>query len=104
MQDQKDAQIHAMEQKLNQLDSLLHDALQEKMDLKNQFIQTQQNQNVFMQNMAKIVSEVRTHLMNNSKDKKAAQELCAMFDPYFGQHPTQEPKNAEVDKDAVAKA
>ena len=72
--------------KMTQLDVLLHEALQEKMELKQQYGQMQNNINAAMQNIAGKVAETRKFIDENVKDKKAAAAIIGLFDENFGQY------------------
>lgn len=92
--------LQGAQAKMTQLDVLLHEALQEKMELKQSYGQLQANMQASMQELAKGVLEVRKYMTENIKDKAAAAKMCAVFDKFFG--PYVEKGVANVDKDTVA--
>lgn len=96
----QDQMVQGLQAKVSQLDILLHEALQEKMELKQQYGQMQNNINAAMQNIAGKVAETRKFIDENVKDKKAAAAIIGLFDENFGQY-NQGGKNA-VDTGPVA--
>ena len=99
MQDQEQM-LQGLQAKVSQLDILLHEALQEKMELKQQYGQMQNNVNAVMQNIASKVAETRKFIDENVKDKKAAAAIIGLFDDNFGPY-KKEVQNA-VDTGPVA--
>lgn len=89
-----------MQQKIMQLDLLLHEALQEKMEIKRSYSQLQNNINASMQSLAEAVQKTRMFLMGNVEDKEAAEKICKLFDQNFG--PFVQKGAPDVDKSAVA--
>lgn len=75
-----------LQAKVSQLDILLHEALQEKMELKQQYGQMQGSINATMQSLAGKVAETRKFIDENVKDKKAAAAIIGLFDENFGQY------------------
>lgn len=82
----QDQMVQGLQAKVSQLDILLHEALQEKMELKQQYGQMQNNINAAMQNIAGKVAETRKFIDENVKDKKAAAAIIGLFDANFGQY------------------
>ena len=82
----QDQMVQGLQAKVSQLDVLLHEALQEKMELKQQYSQMQNNINAVMQNIAGKVAETRKFIDENVKDKKAAAAIIGLFDENFGQY------------------
>ena len=82
----QDQMVRGLQAKVSQLDVLLHEALQEKMELKQQYGQMQNNINAAMQNIAGKVAETRKFIDENVKDKKAAAAIIGLFDENFGQY------------------
>ena len=82
----QDQLVQGLQAKVSQLDILLHEALQEKMELKQQYGQMQNNINAAMQNIAGKVAETRKFIDENVKDKKAAAAIIGLFDENFGQY------------------
>ena len=82
----QDQMVQGLQAKVSQLDILLHEALQEKMELKQQYGQMQNNINATMQNIAGKVAETRKFIDENVKDKKAAAAIIGLFDENFGQY------------------
>ncbi|UIS74269.1 hypothetical protein pA_gene0054 [Aeromonas phage phiA008] len=82
----QDQMVQGLQAKVSQLDILLHEALQEKMELKQQYGQMQNNINAAMQNIAGKVAETRKFIDENVKDKKAAAAIIGLFDENFGQY------------------
>ena len=92
--------LQGAQAKMTQLDVLLHEALQEKMELKQSYGQLQNNVNASMQSLAEAVQKTRVFLMENVKDNAAAEKICKLFDPIFGPFV---PKGApNVDQSTVA--
>lgn len=89
-----------MQQKIMQLDLLLHEALQEKMEIKRSYGQLQNNINASMQSLAEAVQKTRVFLMENVKDKAAAEKICKLFDQNFG--PFVQKGAPDADKDPMA--
>ena len=96
----QDQMVQGLQAKVSQLDVLLHEALQEKMELKQQYGQMQNNINTVMQNIAGKVAETRKFIDENVKDKKAAAAIIGLFDETFGPY-KKEVQNA-VDTGPVA--
>ena len=96
----QDQMVQGLQAKVSQLDVLLHEALQEKMELKQQYGQMQGSINATMQSLAGKVAETRKFIDENVKDKKAAAAIIGLFDENFGQY-TQGGQNA-VDTGPVA--
>ena len=96
----QDQMVQGLQAKVSQLDVLLHEALQEKMELKQQYGQMQGSINTTMQSLAGKVAETRKFIDENVKDKKAAAAIIGLFDEIFGQY-KQGGQNA-VDTDPVA--
>lgn len=96
----QDQMVQGLQAKVSQLDILLHEALQEKMELKQQYGQMQNNINAAMQNIAGKVAETRKFIDENVKDKKAAAAIIGLFDETFGPY-KKEVQNA-VDASPVA--
>lgn len=96
----QDQMVQGLQAKVSQLDVLLHEALQEKMELKQQYGQMQNNINATMQSLAGKVAETRKFIDENVKDKKAAAAIIGLFDENFGQY-KQGGRNA-VDTSPVA--
>ena len=82
----QDQMVQGLQAKVSQLDVLLHEALQEKMELKQQYGQMQNNINATMQSLAGKVAETRKFIDENVKDKKAAAAIIGLFDENFGQY------------------
>ena len=82
----QDQMVQGLQAKVSQLDILLHEALQEKLELKQQYGQMQNNINAAMQNIAGKVAETRKFIDENVKDKKAAAAIIGLFDENFGQY------------------
>ena len=82
----QDQMVQGLQAKVSQLDILLHEALQEKMELKQQYGQMQGSINATMQNLAGKVAETRKFIDENVKDKKAAAAIIGLFDENFGQY------------------
>ena len=82
----QDQMVQGLQAKVSQLDVLLHEALQEKMELKQQYGQMQNNINAVMQNIAGKVAETRKFIDENVKDRKAAAAIIGLFDENFGQY------------------
>ena len=80
----QDQMVQGLQAKVSQLDVLLHEALQEKMELKQNYGQLQNNINASMQSLAEAVQKTRVFLMENVKDKAAAEKICKLFDQNFG--------------------
>lgn len=80
----QDQMVQGLQAKVSQLDVLLHEALQEKMELKQQYGQMQNNINATMQSLAGKVAETRKFIDENVKDKKAAAAIIGLFDETFG--------------------
>ena len=85
MQEQEQM-LQGLQAKVSQLDILLHEALQEKMELKQQYGQMQGSINATMQSLAEKVAETRKFIDENVKDKKAAAAIIGLFDENFGQY------------------
>ena len=85
MQDQEQM-LQGLQAKVSQLDVLLHEALQEKMELKQQYGRMQSSINATMQSLAGKVAETRKFIDENVKDKKAAAAIIGLFDENFGQY------------------
>ena len=85
MQEQEQM-LQGLQAKVSQLDILLHEALQEKMELKQQYGQMQGSINATMQSLAGKVAETRKFIDENVKDKKAAAAIIGLFDETFGQY------------------
>ena len=85
MQEQEQM-LQGLQAKVSQLDILLHEALQEKMELKQQYGQMQSSVNATMQSLAGKVAETRKFIDENVKDKKAAAAIIGLFDENFGQY------------------
>ena len=85
MQEQEQM-LQGLQAKVSQLDILLHEALQEKMELKQQYGQMQSSINATMQSLAGKVAETRKFIDENVKDKKAAAAIIGLFDENFGQY------------------
>ena len=81
----QDQMVQGLQAKVSQLDILLHEALQEKMELKQQYGQMQNSINTTMQSLAGKVAETRKFIDENIKDKKAAAAIIGLFDENFGQ-------------------
>ena len=90
----QDQMVQGLQAKVSQLDILLHEALQEKMELKQQYGQMQGSINTTMQSLAGKVAETRKFIDENVKDKKAAAAIIGLFDENFGQY-KQGGQNAE---------
>ena len=82
----QDQMVQGLQAKVSQLDVLLHEALQEKMELKQQYGQMQSSINTTMQSLAGKVAETRKFIDENVKDKKAAAAIIGLFDETFGQY------------------
>ncbi len=82
----QDQMVQGLQAKVSQLDILLHEALQEKMELKQQYGQMQGSINATMQSLAGKVAETRKFIDENVKDKKAAAAIIGLFDEIFGQY------------------
>lgn len=82
----QDQMVQGLQAKVSQLDILLHEALQEKMELKQQYGQMQGSINATMQSLAGKVAETRKFIDENVKDKKAAAAIIGLFDENFGQY------------------
>ena len=82
----QDQMVQGLQAKVSQLDVLLHEALQEKMELKQQYGQMQSSINTTMQSLAGKVAETRKFIDENVKDKKAAAAIIGLFDENFGQY------------------
>ena len=82
----QDQMVQGLQAKVSQLDVLLHEALQEKMELKQQYSQMQGSINATMQSLAGKVAETRKFIDENVKDKKAAAAIIGLFDETFGQY------------------
>lgn len=82
----QDQMVQGLQAKVSQLDILLHEALQEKMELKQQYGQMQNSINTTMQSLAGKVAETRKFIDENVKDKKAAAAIIGLFDENFGQY------------------
>ena len=82
----QDQMVQGLQAKVSQLDILLHEALQEKMELKQQYGQMQGSINATMQSLAGKVAETRKFIDENVKDKKAAATIIGLFDENFGQY------------------
>ena len=82
----QDQMVQGLQAKVSQLDVLLHEALQEKMELKQQYGQMQGSINATMQSLAGKVAETRKFIDENVKDKKAAAAIIGLFDETFGQY------------------
>ena len=82
----QDQMVQGLQAKVAQLDILLHEALQEKMELKQQYGQMQGSINTTMQSLAGKVAETRKFIDENVKDKKAAAAIIGLFDENFGQY------------------
>lgn len=82
----QDQMVQGLQAKMSQLDVLLHEALQEKMELKQQYGQMQGSINATMQSLAGKVAETRKFIDENVKDKKAAAAIIGLFDENFGQY------------------
>lgn len=82
----QDQMVQGLQAKVSQLDVLLHEALQEKMELKQQYGQMQGSINTTMQSLAGKVAETRKFIDENVKDKKAAAAIIGLFDETFGQY------------------
>ena len=82
----QDQMVQGLQAKVSQLDILLHEALQEKMELKQQYGQMQNNINAVMQSLAGKVAETRKFIDENVKDKKAAAAIIELFDETFGKY------------------
>ena len=82
----QDQMVQGLQAKVSQLDILLHEALQEKMELKQQYGQMQNSINTTMQSLAGKVAETRKFIDENIKDKKAAAAIIGLFDENFGQY------------------
>lgn len=82
----QDQMVQGLQAKVSQLDVLLHEALQEKMELKQQYGQMQGSINATMQSLAGKVAETRKFIDENVKDKKAAAAIIGLFDENFGQY------------------
>ena len=82
----QDQMMQGLQAKVSQLDILLHEALQEKMELKQQYGQMQGSINTTMQSLAGKVAETRKFIDENVKDKKAAAAIIGLFDENFGQY------------------
>lgn len=67
----QDQMVQGLQAKVSQLDILLHEALQEKMELKQQYGQMQGSINATMQSLAGKVAETRKFIDENVKDKKS---------------------------------
>lgn len=85
MQEQEQM-LQGLQAKVSQLDVLLHEALQEKMELKQQYGQMQNNINAAMRSLTGKVAETRKFIDENVKDKKAAAAIIGLFDENFGQY------------------
>ena len=64
----QDQMVQGLQAKVSQLDILLHDALQEKMELKQQYGQMQGSIKTTMQSLAGKVAETRKFIDENVKD------------------------------------
>ena len=82
----QDQMVQGLQAKVSQLDVLLHEALQEKMELKQQYGQMQGSISATMQSLAGKVAETRKFIDENVKDKKAAAAIIGLFDENFGQY------------------
>lgn len=82
----QDQMVQGLQAKVSQLDILLHEALQEKMELKQQYGQMQNSVNTTMKSLAGKVAETRKFIDENVKDKKAAAAIIGLFDENFGQY------------------
>ena len=82
----QDQMVQGLQAKVSQLDILLHEALQEKMELKQQYGKMQNSINATMQSLAGKVAETRKFIDENVKDKKAAAAIIGLFDENFGQY------------------
>ena len=82
----QDQMVQGLQAKVSQLDVLQHEALQEKMELKQQYGQMQNSINATMQSLAGKVAETRKFIDENVKDKKAAAAIIGLFDENFGQY------------------
>lgn len=82
----QDQMVQGLQAKVSQLDILLHEALQEKMELKQQYGQMQGSINATIQSLAGKVAETRKFIDENVKDKKAAAAIIGLFDENFGQY------------------
>ena len=82
----QDQMVQGLQAKVSQLDILLHEALQEKMELKQQYGQMQGSINATVQSLAGKVAETRKFIDENVKDKKAAAAIIGLFDENFGQY------------------
>ena len=82
----QDQMVQGLQAKVSQLDVLLHEALQEKMELKQQYGQMQNSINATMQSLAGKVAETRKFIDENVKDKKAAAAIIGLFDENFGKY------------------
>ena len=82
----QDQMVQGLQAKVSQLDVLLHEALQEKMELKQQYGRMQSSVNATMQSLAGKVAETRKFIDENVKDKKAAAAIIGLFDENFGQY------------------
>ena len=100
MQHSKEELTKGMQQKMTQLDLLLHEALQEKMELKQNYAQLQNNFTATVQSIAEAVQRTREFLMENVKDKAAAEKICRLFDQNFG--PFVQKGESNVDENTVA--
>ena len=89
----QDQMVQGLQAKVSQLDVLLHEALQEKMELKQQYSQMQGSINTTMQSLAGKVAETRKFIDENIEDKKAAATIIGLFDENFGKY-NQGGKNA----------
>ena len=61
----QDQMVQGLQAKVSQLDILLHEALQEKMELKQQYGQMQSSINATMQSLAGKVAETRKFIDEN---------------------------------------
>ena len=82
----QDQMVQGLQAKVSQLDILLNEALQEKMELKQQYGQMQNSINATMQSLAGKVAETRKFIDENVKDKKAAAAIIGLFDETFGKY------------------
>lgn len=97
----QDQMVQGLQAKVSQLDILLHEALQEKMELKQQYGQMQGSINATMQSLAGKVAETRKFIAENVKNKKAGDVIIALFDENFGPY-QQQGKPDAVDTNTVA--
>lgn len=82
---QQNEMIAGLQSKVAQLDLLLHEALQEKMELKQQYAKMQNGVTSTMNSIADKVEAARRFIKNTSSDKEGAEEIIASFDENFGQ-------------------